>query len=285
MAFAVAELEIRAAVFDELDGLPLVGVEADTAALLADQLRFEHRDDLGLLADEYAVEGGGFDLERRLADQLEDGEMPEHDTRALVAEGDETAGQAAVLAWAAVGCVLLFLVARAWWSRTRSAPRARDTDEPDVGLVPDPARAERPSRPMTYAALAAWALVSVLPAAQLSLDSRADRAGADAARQSVQLSTRLVGSQLVTPTRIGAQLAAIRGSQRGLARQLVASESGDADQASLGDAEALAAERWPAVLATMTEPASADDGLAPEAVSALTSGPADWNWLVRTQND
>jgi hypothetical protein len=279
-AFAVAESEVRAAVLGDQEGTPLVDAEAATAATFAEQLRFQSRTDAGVLGDEYALEGGGFDLNQRLADELSADDMPRHVTSGLLDRGDDAAQQAVVIAWIAVVIVGAFLLGRAKWRRTAAAARV-----PDVGLIPEPTQIQLHKRPIAYAALAAWALVSVLPAAQIGLDARSNRAGSDASRQSVELSTHLIGGQLASSMQIGAQQSAIRGSQRALARQLAAVETGDGAQRALGAAELRAADAWVAVLARMIRPPTTDDGFGAEAISALRAGPADWNRLVSAQND
>ncbi len=291
-AFAVAESEVLATALRANDRRPAVAGEAATAETLAAQLRFQSRDDPGVLAEEYELDGGGFDLDRRLADLLAEDDVPDHVTLATLDRGDGAAWWARRIAWSAVILVGLFMLGRVGVRRARrrpTRPPARPHHavprSPDVGIVPQPAETKMRVRPFAYVALASWILVTVLPAAQLDLATRSDRVGADATRQAVELTAHTVGGQLSVSMRIGAQQAAIRRTQRALSRRLSALDSGNDAQASLGVAEERASEAWLSVLGLMIRPPSTEDGLDAEVVAILSSGPADWERLRLAQND
>jgi hypothetical protein len=288
-AALIARWENRATVLGELaaaGGNGLLAAEAETARQTAEQKVFGLRGANALVAERFRLPGGGFDVVRRLAElRHQEADPAEDSVPALMAEGDRLRFIALALALACVPLVLIWVVFQAVAYTRRRSRRAgsRPPEAADVGLVPHPWTAPPPKRRLTAAALAAWILVTLIPAWSLYVSCAGQRSDAEAARTAVTISTYIQASNLYSSQDLLQRRIIIDLTQSGLSRQLAGIGLKDAAQDELGAAEVRAADSWSAIGAEMTRLPSTADGIDAGLIRAMSATPETWSDALEIQ--
>lgn len=288
-AALIARWENRAAVLSGLaadSGAGLLSAEAETARQTAEQKVLGLGGANSLVAEKYRLPGGGFDVVRRLADlrQQETGTAAES-ARSLLNDGDRLSFGATVLTSSAVLSVLGWLFFQAVvYARKRGRRVAAEAPATDSGgLVPHPWTAPQRRRRLTAIALVGWTLVTLIPAGVLYVSGAGQRAGAEAARTAVTISTYIQASNLYSSQAILQQRIAIDQAQAGLSRKLAALDLGDGAQDELGTAEVHAADSWSVIGTEMMRLPTTSDGIDPGLILAMSSTPDIWSDALQVQ--
>jgi hypothetical protein len=290
----------------------LLDAEAATATRTAQDFVFALGDTNPLVADEYALPGGGYDVARRLGDvrQATSARIG-LDVPQLLARGDQWSRVVSGLVWGCVVLVLLWVAAQAaaHLSRrgrglgragaTTHAPRSSEDQDPDpeqdpdrdpdasqeldLDLIPEPWLEQPRDRVLATAGLVAWIVLTLLPAITLTMSSEAARAGADSSRYAVAVSTDISASNVQSTHSLRSFNEQVYLATAGISRQWVALDLSDSEQQLLGQAEEEVANSWPAVSAPMTRLPSGDDGVDAELVQAMSTSPEDWGALGARQ--
>ena len=279
LAIGIAEARVRRDALRDLGDVNDAEVAGAVAA--ADQLIMQlqqasDQSSNGLArGDAYATSDGGYDVARRLGDELRDEQVTAYDMSADTMQvGDWWARRAKGWALLALAITGAYVVASAVRSRRRR--REPPPDSSDVGLVPTPWTEPRPQRAVAALALAAWLALPVLTAQQLGLSMDSARAAAESSR----LITDLSGSTIVSQLRVGAatdlQLRAYHLSMAGLSRQYAAGLDGTKGQRLIGSAEETAGGRWAEIGLAMGDVPTKADGVDTLTIRWLASEPSDW---------
>lgn len=280
-AFGITQLLIRADALEEAG--VFAKVESASARRAAEELRMALRQTKSLTAETYELDGHEYALNRRLGDLLSDERQTDSSVVSRdVADGDAWAVRTGLLAGAAVLAALTFVGLRSLGSW--GARRARRPVGPDVGLVPQPWDERARARRASSVGLAAWLLLPLLTATQLSLSTLSERADAESTRRAIALTGTMSASQTRTAVSIGALRDYTELASLAIARQFVTVGDPDPSEAELGRAELIAAERWREAASRMTAPPAPEDGVDAETAQMLVSTPADWNRTLAEQH-
>lgn len=280
-AFSIAEAVNRADAMENFKGQDPGGVisfEARTAREFAQQ-RFHGLNGTNALVDEqYSLPGGGFAIAKRLGDLRKEDPLANNLADAKMSEGDRLTEVANILALLCAPIVLVWValqaLANARRNRTFGSPRPLSDD---VGIMPQPWAAQPRRRKLTAAALAAWILLTLMPAAVLHMSAAGERAGAESQRLATSVTTSALASNIYTTYALQAKLMGTDMALDGLARQFTALDPRDTSQEALGQAEEIASEQWEQVSATMSRLPTEDDGVDSGLITAMASTPEDWN--------
>ena len=131
--------------------------------------------------------------------------------------------------------------------------------------------------------MAAWILVTLIPALSLYVSCAGQRSDAEAARIAVTISTYIQASNLYSSQDLLQRRMVIDLTQSGWSRQLAAISLNDAAQGELGSAEVRAAERWSAIGAEMTRLPSTADGIDTGLIRAMSATPEMWSGALQIQ--
>jgi hypothetical protein len=287
IAFRIAAAEARADALRLADSTnPLVASER----MIAEQSAFALRQSApsGTLGagKEYALPDGGFDVPRRIAD-LARAHPVTHDPDRTAAQGDGQAKLAFAIALMTVLVTGAAVTMAAIPARQRVRHRLRrDAEEPE--LLPQPGLVnQRHRRRTSFVLLALWAAGVLLPFAQLVLSGAEQRSQAAAARIAVRLTTETATSLARTAFETTALRDAAMADAASTARELAALDVDDVSASAervVARAEASAASRTRDVAVHMGSAPVIGQGVDSYLVSALASGPDEWETIRRAQN-
>ena len=277
------ELDRAAAAFP---GGPATAEAATTRKTAAERMRtLAAATDPGLMADRYQLPDHAFDINRRLGDLLADSADLRDQPAVDMADGDRLARLSRVPMVVPVLLVGIFIGVHALGHERQRRAASHHAGEQDVGLIPQPWSEPARVRLVSSTALVAWVLLTVLTALQLSLSSAAARADASASRLATSVTATVLASQLRASLTADAVRTGIDLSMSGLARQFVAVTADDPRQEAIGVADTRSATTWADVAAGMTANPSASDRLDAISVAMIGSQNADWEVILRAQND
>ena len=290
VALEVALVESRAARLPDGEG--------DAARRVAAVLKQSHEGTDHILGTpRYRLEGGGYDLARRLADvRRASADLARINPDTALERGDRRSDLASILATLTIPVVLLYVAIEAW-ARIRqrrripepaSSRETPDQDQMDVGLIPRPWSVPSARRLGVALAFGAWLIVTLLPGPQLRFSNEEQRAQSMAARLGVESSTAVFASSLLNSFQITTQQRLLALDLRGGAMLQSAMST---PRPELRDA--LVAEAGRAIVAVKrsrlaTEPMartpSSADGVDKAALTAVTTSLPRAFAIVREQN-
>lgn len=289
LAIGLAQARVRRDAVRGLtaEGEPEVAGEAATADRLVAQLQMNAGQTSNGLAhgDDYLTPDGGYDVPRRLGDELHTDQVSALDTSvATMAAGDGWARWSRGCALLALAVAAAYVVQSAVRSRRRRLRRRAHPSPPDVGLIPIPWDEPRRRRLVAVMALAAWLALPMLTAEQLALSTDSARSAAESSRLISQLSGAATVSQVRNGAAADLQMRGIDLAMWGLARQYAATFDGSRGQELLGIAEERAGERWGELSRAMAEVPGTADGVDAITIEWLASEPSDWEH-IRSQQE
>ncbi|MGQ0776902.1 MAG: hypothetical protein ACT4NY_21205 [Pseudonocardiales bacterium] len=293
LGFRVAAAEARANGLRELKN---TGRPAASEYTIAAQTAFA----FGQAAPPDSLIGGvnyargdlGYDVAQRLADvRARHPELRDLSPDATQALAHRHAAHGTIAACTGIVAAVIAAVtacARAPVPRWRRADYSLSAASPDVGLIPQPSLAVRGLRYATTLQLAVWALLAILPLAQLLLAGQEQRAQADAARQAVRVTTSIAASGQRTAFLIDSVQAAQTADLGADARELAALDAPDptdaAQERAVAAAERGIASRLRRIAEAMGRAPTEADGVDHTTVATLDSQPEDWPALLQNQN-
>lgn len=292
LGFRVAAAEARA---DGLRELKNTGRLAASEYTIATQTAFALRQATppGTLigGDSYARGKLGYDVVRRLADiRARHPELRDLNPDATQARADRHAAPGTIAT--GIGLVVAVIATLAACTRApilgRRPGRPLSAARPDVDLIPQPTLAVRSVRYATELELAVWALLAILPLAQLFLAGQEQRAQADAARLAVHLTTSIAASGQRTAFLTDSVQAALTADLGADARELAALDARDpadaAEERAVAAAERGIAARLRRIAEVMGRAPTDADRVDHTTVAALDSRTRDWPALQQNQN-
>lgn len=240
----------------------------------------------------YARGDLGYDVAQRLADvRARHPELRDLNPDATQNRAHRHAAHGTIAACTGIVAAVIAALtacARAPVPRRRRADYSLSTASPDVDLIPQPTLAARGLRYATTLQLAVWALLAILPLAQLLLAGQEQRAQADAARQAVRVTTSIAASGQRAAFLIDSVQAAQTADLGADARELAALDAPDptdaAQERAVAAAERGIAARLRRIAEAMGRAPTDADGVDRTTVAALDSRPEDWPALLRNQN-
>lgn len=270
-AFTVTLAEIRRGVYrTELGAGPdRLGDESEIAGY-DEQLARATASEAPLVDERYELDGGGYDVNARLADLTSSEIARGRDAvEESMAAGDARQRVSWVLALLCVPCVIAFVVLR-----RRPASRASEApDDPDV--IPDPWQV-RGRGWVAWGAFVAWLLLALLPVVQVDVGGRAARAGAESSRLATQVTSEIELSQLHSSLVNDIRFTGLELTNAADARDVAAVGQEDAELSRWAAAERAVASRWSEAAAAMVASPEFEDGIDPALVAAINTDPDDW---------
>ncbi|MDQ3764273.1 MAG: hypothetical protein M3460_22650 [Actinomycetota bacterium] len=293
LGFRVAAAEARA---DGLRELRNTGRLAASEYTIAAQTAFA----LGQAAMPDSLIGGagyvrgdlGYDVAQRLADiRARHPDLRDLNPDATQARANRHATHGTIAA--GIGILVAVVAALAACIRT-PVPKRRRADYSlsaaslDVDLIPQPALPARGLRYATTLQLAVWALLAILPLAQLLLAGQEQQAQADAARRAVHLTTSIAASGQRTAFLTDSVQAALTADLSAEARELAALDAPNptdaAEERAMAAAERGIAARLRRIAEAMGRAPTDADDVDRTTVAALDSQPEDWPALQQNQH-
>lgn len=294
LGFRVAAAEARA---EGLRALKDTGRLAASEYTIATQTAFAFRQAAmpdTLIGDiSYARGQLGYDVARRLADiRARHPELRDLNPDATQARAHRHATYGTLAAGIGIVVAVIAIIAACTRlpipGRRRQRGYSPPAANPDVDLIPQPILAVRGLRYATTLKLAVWALLVLLPLAQLVLAGQEQQSQAAAARRAAELTTSIAASGQRTAFLTDSVQAAITADLGADARELAALDAREpinaAEERSLASAERGIAARLRQIAETMGRAPTGADGLDLATVAALDSRPEDWSALLQDQN-
>jgi hypothetical protein len=293
LGFRVAAAQARADGLRELkDTSRLAASEYTVATQTAYALRQAALPDSLIGGTTYARGELGYDVVQRLVDlRARHPELRDLNPDATQARAHRhaTYGTSAVAAGIVAATIAIIAACtRAPIPRRRPASSSLSVTSPEVDLVPQPTLAVRRLRYATTLQLAVWALLAILPLAQLLLAGQEQRAQAEAARQAVHLTTSIAASGQRTAFLTDSVQAALMADLGADARELAALDAADpadaAEERAVAAAERGIAAHLRQIAEAMGRSPTDADRLDHTTVAVLDSRPEDWPTLQHNQH-